>query len=216
MAADENMANTSSPIWKGCVIFFELKSCLYVNSIPWLYTHKKLLTFYWQINVVANISWFCHQIWKNPGLAESSLKSDEKRCKKIFVAQTVLEIYGKNRGDVFFLLFTVDSFTYAIWKAMEANFTLITCNSNDIFIYTGALSWFCTALPIRSFRIAATFYNLKSYNFDLIDMIFCSILYSRLFENKHGSKISIKKHESKLYHLSENCFENKHDRFPLH
>ena len=31
----------------------------------------------------------------------------QKKLNRFFVAQAVLEIYGKNRGDVFFLLFTV-------------------------------------------------------------------------------------------------------------
>ena len=41
----QNMANTSSLIWKGCVIIFELKSCLYVNYIPWLYIYGKKINF---------------------------------------------------------------------------------------------------------------------------------------------------------------------------
>ena len=36
----------SIEIWRGCVMIFELKPCLYVNSIPWLYIHgKKFLNF---------------------------------------------------------------------------------------------------------------------------------------------------------------------------
>ena len=73
--ADENLihqntANTSRLIWRGCVMIFELKSCLHVNSIPW----KKVLdffqnggffliaNFFWKICIFANISWFCEEI----------------------------------------------------------------------------------------------------------------------------------------------------------
>ena len=41
-----NTGNASRLIWRGCVIIFELKSCFYVNSIPWLFIHgKKFLNF---------------------------------------------------------------------------------------------------------------------------------------------------------------------------
>ena len=87
----KNTAKTSSMICRGCDIFFELKSCSYVNSIPWIYKEKIINlfqngrfspianhTFYLQIDVFANISWFRHQIWKIYNQAKASSNTDLK------------------------------------------------------------------------------------------------------------------------------------------
>ena len=77
--ADENLihnntVNTSSLIWRGCMIFFELKPCLYVNSIPWLYIQGNFFSNFskWRIfpnrilaDFVIRFEKFLFQLFKN-------------------------------------------------------------------------------------------------------------------------------------------------------
>ena len=91
----QNTAKKYRLIWRGCVMIFELKSCLHVNFIPWLYIHgKKLWNFSkWRIfsNTVANFfpenMRFCkYQLILWPDLKNSFFSWYEKKLIYIFLS----------------------------------------------------------------------------------------------------------------------------------